>query len=63
MLINPENAELRNKILKGVNLAFEKLVISSAQKNEKLVIADNDGNVQFVDAKELLKTFTEAEKA
>lgn len=62
MQIKPENIELRNKIMEGVKRAFEKLVISSAEKNEKLVIADHDGNVQLVDAKELLKNLSETKK-
>jgi len=62
MKLSPENIELRDKIVKGVNLAFEKLVISSAEKNEKLVIADIDGNIKHVDAKELLKTLLKTEK-
>lgn len=60
--IKPENIELRNKILEGVNNAFKKLVIASAKKNEKLVIADKDGNVLHVPAKDLLKTFSDTEK-
>jgi hypothetical protein len=42
MEIKPENIELRNKIMKGVNKAFKKLVIASAERNEKLVIAFSD---------------------
>jgi hypothetical protein len=59
MKIKPENVELRNKILKGVDMAFRELVISSAEKNQSLVIADKDGNVQHVPAKELLKKLSE----
>jgi hypothetical protein len=55
MKIKPENVELRNKILKGVDMAFRELVISSAEKNQSLVIADKDGNIKHVPAKELLK--------
>lgn len=62
MQLSPENIELRDKIIKGVNLAYQRLVISSAEKNEKLVIADKDGNVSHVDAKELLKTLPQTEK-
>jgi hypothetical protein len=62
MEIKPENIELRNKILEGVNKAFKKLVIASAEKNEKLVIADKDGNILHVPAKDLLKTFSDTEK-
>ena len=56
MKIKAENIELRNKILEGANRAYKKLVIESAEKNQQLVIADKDGNVQHVDAKDLLKT-------
>lgn len=55
MKIKAENIELRNKILEGANRAYKKLVIESAEKNQQLVIADKDGNVQHVDAKDLLK--------
>ncbi|HEY4322720.1 MAG TPA: hypothetical protein VGN20_02010 [Mucilaginibacter sp.] len=56
MKLKPENIELQDKIMEGANKAFKKLVISSAEKNEMLVIADKDGNVQHVPAKDLLKT-------
>ena len=56
MKIKAENIELRNKILEGAHRAYKKLVIESAEKNQQLVIADKDGNVQHVDAKDLLKT-------
>jgi len=62
MLIKPENIEFRDKVMEGINRAIQKLVISSAEKNEKLVIADKDRNVQLVDAKELLKTLPQTEK-
>jgi hypothetical protein len=59
MKIKPENVELRNKIIAGANKAFERLVISSAARDEKLVVADKDGNIQHVPAKELLKKLSE----
>jgi hypothetical protein len=59
MKIKPENVELRNKILKGVDMAFRELVISSAEKKQSLVIADKDGNIRHVPAKELLKKLSE----
>jgi hypothetical protein len=62
MQIKPENIEFRNKVMEGVNKAVKNLVISSAEKNEKLVIADKDGNVLHVPAKDLLKTFSVSEK-
>jgi hypothetical protein len=61
MKIKAENIELRNKILKGVDKAFKELVLKSAQKNESLVIADKDGNILHVPAKELLKALPKAE--
>ncbi|MDB4901617.1 MAG: hypothetical protein JWQ63_898 [Mucilaginibacter sp.] len=62
MNLKPENIELQNKIMEGVKKALKKLVIASAEKNEKLVIADKDGNVLHVPAKDLLKTFSDTEK-
>jgi len=56
MILKPENIELQNKIMAGATKAYKKLVIESAEKNQQLVIADKDGNVQHVDAKDLLKT-------
>jgi hypothetical protein len=56
MGLKPENIELQNKIMAGATKAYKKLVIESAEKNQKLVIADKDGNVQLVDAKDLLKS-------
>jgi len=53
--LKPENIELRNKIMEGIRMAVNELVISSAERNEKLVIADADGNVLHVPAKDLLK--------
>jgi len=62
MQLSPENIDLRDKIIKGVNLAYQRLVISSAEKNEKLVIADKEGNIKHVDAKDLLKTLPQTEE-
>jgi hypothetical protein len=51
-VMKPENIELQNK-------AFEKLVIASAARDESLVVADKDGNIKHVPAKELLKKLSE----
>jgi len=59
--LKPENVELQSKIMAGANKAYRKLVIESAERNEKLVIADRDGNVLHVPAKDLLKTLPETE--
>ena len=55
MSLKPENIELSDKIMAGINKAVRNLVINSAANNEKLVIADKEGNIKHVDAKELLK--------
>jgi hypothetical protein len=62
MALKPENIEFQNKIMEGVKKAVKKLVIASAEKNEKLVIADKDGNVLHVPAKDLLKTLSDKGK-
>jgi hypothetical protein len=59
MKIKAENIELRDKIIAGANKAFEQLVISSAEKDQSLVVADKDGNIKHVPAKELLKKLSE----
>ncbi len=63
MNLKSENIEFQNKLMEGINKAIKKLVISTAEKNEKLVIADIEGNVQLVDAKELLKNYSETKNA
>lgn len=40
----------------GVHKVVKQLINSSAKRNEHLVIADKDGNVQTVPAKDLIKT-------
>jgi hypothetical protein len=62
MNLKAENIELQAKLMEGINKAISKVIISSAEKNEKLVIADKEGNVKHVDAKELLKTLPQTEK-
>jgi hypothetical protein len=58
MNLKPENIELSDKIMAGINKAVRELVISSAANDEKLVIADKDGNIKHVPAKDLLATPT-----
>lgn len=62
MEIKSENIELRNKILEGINRAFRKLVIASAERNESLVIADENGKVLHVPARELLAKISTEDK-
>lgn len=47
--------KLSNKILEGVRQASKKLIERSAANNERLIIADENGNPISVPAKELLK--------
>ncbi|HMI01668.1 MAG TPA: hypothetical protein VK541_04255 [Pedobacter sp.] len=56
MNLKPENIELRGKIMAGIHKAVDKLIISSAANDEKLVLADKDGNIKHVPAKDLLAT-------
>jgi len=54
MNLKPENIELSDKIMAGINKAVRNLVISSAANDEKLVVADKEGNIKHVPAKDLL---------
>ncbi len=54
MALKKENAELRDKIVTGLRKAVDKLIETSAAKNDYLVICVN-GEVKKVPAKELLK--------
>ncbi|TCD01207.1 hypothetical protein [Pedobacter psychroterrae] len=56
MSLKPENIELSDKIMAGINKAVRNLVISSAANDEKLVVADKEGNIRHVPAKDLLAT-------
>lgn len=56
MNMKPENIELTNKIMAGIKKAVSDLVIKSAANDETLVIADKEGNVQLVPAKDLLES-------
>ena len=49
-----EIAELREKILKGIALSFEKLVQSKIKTNGELVFSI-DGEIVFIKAKDLIK--------
>jgi hypothetical protein len=49
-----EISELSEKVLTGLRKALRRLIENSAANNESLVIADKDGNIKTVPAKELL---------
>ena len=53
--MNNENIkDLREKILKGLELAYKKLIMTKSKNNEELVYS-KDGNIIFVKARELKK--------
>jgi len=54
MNLKPENIELSDKIMAGINKAVRELVTRSAANDEKLVIADKNGTIKHVPAKDLL---------
>ena len=45
---------LSEKVLEGMKKALKKLVETSAQNNEELIIRDKDGKIKSVPAKDLL---------
>ena len=45
--------ELREKILKGIQLAFEKLVLEKQRNNDELVFS-KDGKIIYVKARDLV---------
>ena len=51
---NEKIIELREKILKGIELAFEKLV-KTKQKDDGEFVYSKDGKIYFVKASELTK--------
>ena len=48
-------SELSEKVLQGLKKALRKLVETSAENNEELVVGDKFGNFKSVPAKDLLK--------
>ncbi len=50
---NKNIQDLREKIIKGLELAFKRLVKTKSKNNEKLVFSEN-GKIVFVDAKKFL---------
>ena len=53
-MASKDRIQLPEKVLTGLRKALRKLVESSAANNESLVIADKEGNIKTVPAKELL---------
>ena len=48
-------SELSERVLQGLKKALRKLVETSAENNEELVVGDKFGNFKSVPAKDLLK--------
>jgi len=53
-MVSKDKTQLPERVLMGLRKALRQLVENSAANNESLVIADKDGNVKTVPAKELL---------
>ena len=51
-LTNDEIIELRDKILKGITLAFEKLIETKKKTNSEFAFS-KDGQIYFIKAKDL----------
>jgi hypothetical protein len=51
---NEKIIELRGKILKGIELSFEKLVLAK-QKNDGQFVYSKEGKIFFIKASELIK--------
>lgn len=58
---NTDINDLSQKVIYGVNKALKKLVEESAVNNKDLVIADENGTIKTVPAKELLQTLYKQE--
>lgn len=54
MILKEENQHLKDKILLGLQKAFDKLVSEKAAKDQTLVIGDQHGNFKEIPAKEIL---------
>ena len=52
-----KSTELSEKFMVGLNLAIKRLIEKKASENRTLVIADKEGNIKEVPAKELLKNY------
>jgi 5S rRNA maturation endonuclease (ribonuclease M5) len=50
-------SDLAEKISKGLDIAFYKLVSDKAKNNGVLILSDEDGKIIRVKAKDLLKDF------
>jgi len=48
-----EKKEIREKILKGLELMHEKLIKTKKERNLALVVSDEKGNVIHIPAKDL----------
>mgnify|MGYP000321042275 FL=1 len=59
--ISKENQELRDKIMLGFRMAYEKLVRESALHGESLVFGQN-GKTVYIPATELLKDIENKKK-
>ena len=48
-------SEFANKVMQGVKIAHQKMIREKALKGENIVIADADGQIMTISAKDLAK--------
>ncbi|WP_304063025.1 histidine kinase [Hoylesella loescheii] len=56
-------SEFSRKVLKGMQIAYEKMLHEEALRDESIVVADDEGNIKHIPAKNLLKKGTPPEQS
>ncbi|EEX54215.1 hypothetical protein HMPREF6745_0310 [Prevotella sp. oral taxon 472 str. F0295] len=56
-------SEFARKVLKGMQIAHEKMLNEKALRGESIVVADDEGNIKHVPAKILLEKGTHLEQS
>jgi sensory box histidine kinase len=56
-------SEFSRKVLKGMQIAYEKMLHEEALRDESIVVADDEGNIKHIPAKNLLKKGTHPEQS
>jgi len=56
-------SEFARKVLKGMQIAYEKMLHEEALRDESIVVADDEGNIKHIPAKNLLKKGTHPEQS
>ena len=56
-------SEFSRRVLKGMQIAYEKMLHEEALRDESIVVADDEGNIKHIPAKNLLKKGTHPEQS